>query len=217
VPRRAVGLGASLLGPACSPLTLLGGSVTSDPSARRSLHRLSSSDPGSYLGRRRRLHPLCPCPRGWGHGGVGAGRRTGGWGTSSRCIEDPDPAVGVLAAGLVNRHAALVKGRQRGQDCRPQPWVVAERMDVLGEDRGLRDEGFPSNPSHQDCQLVPGQVGAWPMLDPDDVVRAGEPTAQARSPLQRRDPALQEVADHLHRCQAARSQALDPVQYGQEL
>jgi hypothetical protein len=38
------------------------------------------------------------------------------------------------AAGLANRHAALVEGRQRGQDRRPQPWVVAERRDALGKD-----------------------------------------------------------------------------------
>jgi hypothetical protein len=43
-PLCIAGLGASLLGPTCSPLVLLGGSETSDPSARRSLHRLSSSD-----------------------------------------------------------------------------------------------------------------------------------------------------------------------------
>jgi hypothetical protein len=66
VPLRTVGLGASLLGPTCNPLALLGGSKTSDLSARRSLRRLSSSDPRSYLGRRHCLKPLCPCPRGWG-------------------------------------------------------------------------------------------------------------------------------------------------------
>jgi hypothetical protein len=87
----------------------------------------------------------------------------------------------------------------------------------LGEDQGLRDEGFPSNPSHHDCQLVPRQVGAQSVLDPANVVRVGEPTTQAQSPLQRRDPVLQEVVDHVHRRQAARSQALDPVQYGQKL
>jgi hypothetical protein len=76
--------------------------------------------------------------------------RTGRLGTSSLCIGDPDPEEGVPAAGLVNRHAALVEGRQHGQDHRPQPWVVVERRDALGEDQGLRDEGFPSNPSHQD-------------------------------------------------------------------
>jgi hypothetical protein len=123
---------------------------------------------------------------------------------------------GVPASGLANRHAAVVKGRHRGQDHRPQAWVIVERRDVLGEDQGLRDKSFPSNPSHQDCQLVPGQIGAQPALDHADVVRAGEPAAQVQSPLQRRDPVLQEIADHVHRCQAARSQALDPVQYGQE-
>jgi hypothetical protein len=77
---------------------------------------------------------------------------------------------GVLAASLVNRHATLVEGRQRGQDRRPQLWVIAERRDVLGEDQGLRDKSFPSNPSHQDCQLVLGQIGARPALDFADVV-----------------------------------------------
>jgi hypothetical protein len=119
--------------------------------------------------------------------------------------------VGVPTAGLANRHVALVEGRQRGQDHRPQPWIIAERRDALGKDQGLRNEGLTSNPLHQDIQLVPGQVSPWPALDPADVVRAGEPVAQARPPLQRRDPALQEVADHVHRRQAARRQALDPV------
>jgi hypothetical protein len=92
--------------------------------------------------------------------------------------------VGVPASSLADHHVALIEVRQRGQDHRPQPWVVAERRDLLGEDQGLRDEGFPSNPSHQDCQLVPGQVGAWPTLDPVDVVHAGKPATQARPPLQ---------------------------------
>jgi hypothetical protein len=35
--------------------------------------------------------------------------------------------------------------------------------------------------------------------------------------LQRRDPALHEVSDHVHRRQVARCQALDPVQYELEL
>jgi hypothetical protein len=74
--------------------------------------------------------------------------------------------VGVPAAGLVNRYAALVEGRQRGQDRRPQPWVIAERRDALGEDQGLRDEGLTSNPLHQEFQLLPGQVGTRPTLDP---------------------------------------------------
>jgi hypothetical protein len=93
---------------------------------------------------------------------------------------------------------ALIEGRQRGQDRSPQPWVVAKRRDALGEDQGLRDESFRSDPSHQDHQLVPRQVGARPALDPADVIRACEPAAQARSHLQRRDSALQEVTDHVH-------------------
>jgi hypothetical protein len=91
--------------------------------------------------------------------------------------------VGVPAAGLTNRHAALVESRQRGQDRRPHPWIVAERRDVLRKDQGLRNEGLTSNPLHQDFQLIPGQVSPWPMRDPTDVVRAGKPVAQARPPL----------------------------------
>lgn len=64
--------------------------------------------------------------------------------------------MGVPAAGLANRHTAVVEGRQRGQDRRPQARVITERQDVLGEYQGLRDKSFPSNPSHQDCQLIPG-------------------------------------------------------------
>jgi hypothetical protein len=97
--------------------------------------------PRCHLGRRNCLQPLCPCPRGGGHGGGtgshsgGAGSHTGRLGASNRCIGDPDPAVGVPAAGLTNRHATLIEGRQRGKDRCPQPWVVAERRDALGEDQ----------------------------------------------------------------------------------
>jgi hypothetical protein len=162
------------------------------------------------------LQPLCPCPRGGGRGGD-AGSHASRLGASGRRIGDPDPAVRVLAAGLANCHAALVEGWQRGQDRRPQPWIVVERRDALGEDQGLKNEGLTSNPLHQDFQLVLGQVSPWSSLDPTDVVRAGEPAAQACPPLQRHDPALQEVADHVHRRQATGCQGLDPVQYEQEL
>jgi hypothetical protein len=90
-------------------------------------------------------------------------------GASSRCIEVLDPAVGVPAAGLANRHAALIEGRQHGQDRRPQPWIIAKRRDALGEDQGLRN-GLTGNSLHQDFQLVLGQVGPRPTLDPTDVV-----------------------------------------------
>jgi hypothetical protein len=143
-PLRAVGLGAGLLGPTRSPLTLLGGSETSYPSARRSLCRLSSSDPPGGGGTA--CSPFAFVQGVGGHGGSGAGSRTDGLGTSNWCIGDLDPAVGVPASGLANRHAAFVKGRQRGQDRRPQAWVVAEHRDVLGEYQRLRDKSFPVFP-----------------------------------------------------------------------
>jgi hypothetical protein len=93
------------------------------------------------------LQPFTLVQGAGGHGG-GAGSHAGRLGTSSRRIGDPDPTVGVLAASLMNRHTALVEGRQRGQDHRPQLWVVAESRDTIGEDKGLRDEGLTSNPLH---------------------------------------------------------------------
>jgi hypothetical protein len=74
-----------------------------------------------------------PLSKGLGPGGS-SGARTSGLGASNRHVGDPDPTMGVLAAGLAKRHAALVKGWQRGQDRRPQSWVVAERRDALGKD-----------------------------------------------------------------------------------
>jgi hypothetical protein len=111
--------------------------------------------------------------------------------------------MGVPAAGLANRYAPLVEGRQPIQDRCPQPLVIAERRNALGRDQGLSDEGLTSNPLPQELQFLLGQVSAWPVMDPAEVVRASEPAAQACPRLQRRDPALQEVADHVHRCQAA--------------
>jgi hypothetical protein len=66
VPLRAVGLGAGLLGPTCSPLALLGGSEMSDPSARRNLHRLSSSDPPELPGAEALLVAPLPLSKGLG-------------------------------------------------------------------------------------------------------------------------------------------------------
>jgi hypothetical protein len=76
--------------------------------------------------------------------------------------------VGVPVAGLANRHAALVEGRQRGQDRCPQAWVVAECRDVLGR---IRDSGTKVSPvipptrtvsSSQD-RSVPGPRWILPM------------------------------------------------------
>jgi hypothetical protein len=75
---------------------------------------------------------------------------------------------GVLAAGLANRHAAVVEGRQRGQDRHPQAWVIVERRDVPGEYQGFRDKSLPGNPptrsssSSQD-RSVPGLRWILPM------------------------------------------------------
>jgi hypothetical protein len=172
--------------------------------------------PGATWGGGTACSPFALVQGARGHDGIGVGSHTGGLGTSSWCIRDPDPAEGVPSAGPANRHATIIEGRQRGQDRRPQAWVIAKRRDVLGEYQGLRTKVSPVIP-HQEFQLVPGQIGTRPALDPTDVIRAGEPIGQARPPLQRRDPALQEIADHVHRCQATHSQDLDPVQYGQEL
>jgi hypothetical protein len=86
---------------------------------------------------------------GAGSSSGGAGSHADSLGASSRRIGDPDPTVGVPAAGLANCHAALVEGRQRGQNRRPQPCIVAERRNALAEDKGLGDEGLTSNPLHQ--------------------------------------------------------------------
>jgi hypothetical protein len=102
--------------------------------------------PGATWGGGTACSPFALVQGAGGHGGIGARSRTGGLGTSNWRIGDPDPAVGVPATGLANRHAALVEGRQRGQDRRPQAWVIAERRDVLGEYQGLRDSGTKVSP-----------------------------------------------------------------------
>jgi hypothetical protein len=92
-PLCALGLGASLLGPTSSPLTLLGGS-------KQMTRRHGAADiaslaptPWCHLGQRNYLQPFCPCPRGGGRGG-GAGSHAGRLGASSRRIRDPNSVVG---------------------------------------------------------------------------------------------------------------------------
>jgi hypothetical protein len=143
--------------------------------------------------------------------------RTGGLGTPSRYTRDLDPVEGVPTVGLTNRHTAVVEGRSRGQDRRSQPWIIIECRGVLGEYQGFRDKGRTSNPLHQELELLPGQISTRPALDPADIIRASKPAAQARPPLQWHDPALQEVADHMHGGQTTGCQGLDSVQHGQEL
>jgi hypothetical protein len=80
-PLRAVGLGAGLLSPTCSPLALLGGSEISDPSARRSLRRLSSSDPSELPGAEALLTAPWPLSKGLGATtGLALGATPAGWG-----------------------------------------------------------------------------------------------------------------------------------------
>jgi hypothetical protein len=59
-----------------------------------------------------------------------------------------DPPVGVLAAGLADRYAALIKGRQPGQHRRPQPWIIAEWRNALGRYQGFKDKSLTSDPLH---------------------------------------------------------------------
>jgi hypothetical protein len=80
-PLRAMGLGASLLGPTYSPLALLGGSKTSDPSARRSLCRLSSSDPPELPRAEAPLAAPLPLSKGLGAtAGLALRATPAGWG-----------------------------------------------------------------------------------------------------------------------------------------
>ena len=95
VPLRAVGLGAGLLGPACSPLALLGGSKMSDPSARRSLHRLSSSDPPESPGAEALLAAPLPLSKGLGAAaGLALGAAPVGWGPPAGASEIRIPRWG---------------------------------------------------------------------------------------------------------------------------
>jgi hypothetical protein len=104
--------------------------------------------PGATWGGGTTCSPFALVQGAGGHGGIDAGSHTGGLGTSSWCIRDPDPSKGVPVAGLANRHIAVIEGRQRGQDRRPQAWVIIERWDVLGEYQGFRDKSLPSNPPY---------------------------------------------------------------------
>jgi hypothetical protein len=121
VPLRAVGLGAGLLGLTGSPLALLGGLQNERPvSATQPAPPLLLRPLGATLGEGTACSPFALVQGAGGHGGIGVASHTGGLGTSNWCIGDPDPVVGVPASSLANRHAAVVKGRQRGQDRCPQ-------------------------------------------------------------------------------------------------
>jgi hypothetical protein len=140
VPLRTLGLGVGLLGPASYPLALLGevrikGRIRDERpvSTAQSVPPLSLQPPGTTRSGRTTHSPLTLVRGAEGQrGNSGAG--IGGSRTPSRYTRDLNPTVGVPAAGLANRHAALVEGRQPIQDRCPQPLVVTEWRNALGRD-----------------------------------------------------------------------------------
>jgi hypothetical protein len=68
--------------------------------------------PGAAWGRGTACSPFALVQGAGGHGMIGAGSHTDGLGTPSRGIRDLDPAEGVPTAGLANRHATVIEGRQ---------------------------------------------------------------------------------------------------------
>jgi hypothetical protein len=117
-PLHALGLGAGLLGPASSPLTLLGVRNKRSIGATQPVLPLFLRPPGATWGGGAACRSLAPVHGAGGHGETGTRSPTGGLGTPSRYTRDLDPAEGVPTAGLMNRHAALIEGQQRGQHCR---------------------------------------------------------------------------------------------------
>jgi hypothetical protein len=114
VPLRVVGLGAGLLGPICSLLALLGELRNERPvSTTQPASPLLLRPPGATCGGTA-CSPFALVQGAGGHGGISTGSHTDGLGTPSRCTRDPDPAEGVPAAGLANRHTIVIEGRQRG-------------------------------------------------------------------------------------------------------
>jgi hypothetical protein len=120
-PLRVMGLGASLLGPIYSLKALLGRLRNKRlVSATQPASPLLPRPPGATWGGGTACSPFALVQGAGGHGGIGTGSHTDGLGTPSRCTRDLDPVEGVPAAGLKNRHAAVIKGQQRGQDRHPQ-------------------------------------------------------------------------------------------------
>jgi hypothetical protein len=116
VPLCGVGLGASLLGPTYSPLMLLWGSETSDPSARRSLRRLSSSDPSKLPRVEAPLAAPLPLSKGLGAtAGLALRATPAGWGSPTGALENrisqwgSQPPVWRTATSLSSRVGSVAK------------------------------------------------------------------------------------------------------------
>jgi hypothetical protein len=114
-PLCAVGLGAGLLGPTSSPLALLGGSETSDPSARCSLRRLSSSDPPEPPRAEALLAAPLPLSKGLGATAGALGATLAGWGPRAGASEiripqwGPRPLIWRTATPLASRVGSVAK------------------------------------------------------------------------------------------------------------
>jgi hypothetical protein len=172
-PLRVMGLGASLLSPICSLLALLGRLQNERlVSATQPVSPLLIRPPRATWGGGTACSPDTACSPfalvqgARSHDRISAGSHTDGMGTPSRCTRDPDPAEGVPAADLVNRHAAIIEDRQRGQDRRPQDWVITERRDILGEYQRFKDKSLPSNPppgvpAHPRTDRYPVHAGSY--------------------------------------------------------
>jgi hypothetical protein len=120
-PLRVVGLGASLLYPICNVRQKPRGLKNERPiSVTQPTSPLLLRPPGATWGKGTTCSPFALVQGVGGHGEIGTGSRTDGMGTPNRCTRNPDPAEGVPTAGLANCHAAVIEGRQRGQDRRPQ-------------------------------------------------------------------------------------------------
>ena len=86
--------------------------MTKDLSAQRSRCHLSPSNLPEPPGAEELLVALLPLSEALrATGGGSSGARIGGLGTSGRYTGDLNPAVGLPAAGLANRHPALIEGR----------------------------------------------------------------------------------------------------------
>jgi hypothetical protein len=155
-PLRVVGLGAGLLGPICSLLALLGGFRNEQPvSATQPASPLPLRPPGATWGGGTACSPFTLVQGAGGHGGIGTGSHTDGLGTPSRCTRDPDPAEGVLVAGLANRHAAVI---EVGNVARIAVLRPGSSQSVVMSWGSIRDSGTKVSPiiPHQKFQLVPG-------------------------------------------------------------
>jgi hypothetical protein len=159
-PLRAVGLGAGLLGPTCSPLSLLGGSKMSDPSARRSLRRLSSSDPSELPGAEASLVAPLPLSKGLGAAaGLTLRATPAGWGPPADASElwiprwVSQPPVWRTATPLSSRVGSMAKiavlrpgssqsagmswGSIRDSGTKVSPVIPPTRSSSLSQDRSV--------------------------------------------------------------------------------